>query len=67
MTIIDIENSGFTLCVKKPQLHPYKDEGGIWKAGESAREHLGFEPLRRLYAPEGSQVDSNELPFITYK
>jgi hypothetical protein len=67
MTTIDIENSGFTLCVKQPRQQPYKDEGEIGKAGDAAREHLGFESLRKLYAPEGSQVDPNELPFVTYK
>jgi hypothetical protein len=65
---VEIENSGFTLCQAKPRLQPYKGESGIWKAGEAAPEHFGFEPLRKLYCPEGNLPETtDQLPFVVYK
>jgi hypothetical protein len=64
---VDIANSGFSLCQAKPRQKPYKDESGIWKQGEAARQHVGFGPLRKLYAPEGQPLETDDLPFVTYK
>ena len=60
---IDLENSGFTLCQARPRLQPH-NECGVWKSGEAVGQHLGFESLRKLYAPKSQQLDTDEIPFV---
>jgi hypothetical protein len=57
MSNIDIENCGFTLCQTQP-----KQKDHIWVPEEGTVQQ--FDSIRALYAPEGQQVDSSEIPFV---
>jgi hypothetical protein len=60
---IDIKNSGYTMCISRTQTQQPHDKDTIWKPEEGTGEQM-FNSIKTLYAPEGQQVDSSEIPFV---